>query len=57
MDLSGLQRLIALLGGKIGADYRRLAETTLTRLVAGDLSLADEVESNAASGASINVMA
>ena len=57
MDLSCLQRLIALLCSKIGGNYRRLAETTLTCLVACDLSLADEVESNTASDASINVMA
>ena len=57
MDLRGLQRLIALLGGKIGAEYRALAETTLTRLVAGDESMIAEIEENAASDAPIQVLA
>ena len=55
MDLRGLQRLIIILGGKIGAEYRGLAVQTLTRLVAGDMSLADEVIENAASDAPIQV--
>ena len=57
MDIRGLQRLIALLGGKIGVEYRRLAEMTLTRLIAGDISLAEEVQTNAASDAPISVLA
>jgi hypothetical protein len=57
MDIRGLQRLIALLGGKIGAEYRRLAETTLTRLVAGDESMISEIEENAASDAPIQTLA
>ena len=57
MDLRGLQRLIILLGGKIGAEYRALAETTLTRLVAGDESMISEIEDNAASDAPIHVLA
>ena len=57
MDFRGLQRLISLLGGKIGAEYRRLAETTLTRLIAGDHTLAVKVEQNTASDAPIHSMA
>ena len=57
MDVRGLQRLIGLLGGNIGAEYRRLAETTLTRLIAGDKSLGDEVEANAASDEPIQRLA
>jgi hypothetical protein len=57
MDIRGLQRLISLLGGKIGAEYRALAETTLTRLVAGDESMISEIEDNAASDAPIHVLA
>ena len=57
MDIRGLQRLIALLGGKIGAEYRRLAETTLTRLIAGDESMISEIETNAASDAPIQTLA
>ena len=57
MDIRGLQRLIICLGGKIGAEYRRLAETTLTRLIAGDESMISEIESNAASDAPIQTLA
>ena len=57
MDIRGLQRLIALLGGKIGAEYRRLAETTLTRLVAGDETMIGEIEENAVSNAPIQTLA
>jgi hypothetical protein len=57
MDVRGLQRLIGLLGGNIGAEYRSLAETTLTRLIAGDKSLGDEVEANAASDEPIQRLA
>ena len=57
MDIRGLQRLIICLGGKIGAEYRRLAETTLTRLVAGDESMIPEIEANAASDAPIQTLA
>ena len=57
MDIRGLQRLIICLGGKIGAEYRALAETTLTRLVAGDESMIAEIEENAASDAPIQILA
>ena len=57
MDIRGLQRLIALLGGKIGAEYCRLAETTLTRLIAGDESMIPEIEANAASDGPIQTLA
>jgi hypothetical protein len=57
MDIRGLQRLISLLGGKIGAEYRRLAETTLTRLVAGDETMIGEIEENAVSDAPMQTLA
>ena len=57
MDIRGLQRLIALLGGKIGEEYRRLVETTLTRLVAGDETMITEIEQNAGSDAPMQTLA
>ena len=57
MDIRGLQRLISLLGGKIGAEYRRLAETTLTRLVAGDETMIGEIAQNAGSDAPMQTLA
>ena len=34
MTLRGLQRLVMILGGKVAAKYRAIAETTLTRMIA-----------------------
>jgi HAMP domain-containing protein len=57
MDIRGLQRLIGLLAGKIGEEYRRLAETTLTRLVAGDETMIGEIEENAGSDGPMQTLA
>ena len=57
MDLVGIQRLFAVLDGKIGEEYRKLAVASLTRILGGDLSLVREIQSNAASSAAINVLA
>ena len=57
VDFQGIQRVFALVGGTIGAEYRRLSELTLTRLIAGDLTLVEEVHENAASDAPVNVLA
>ena len=57
MDFIGLQRLFAVLDGKIGEEYRKIAVASLTRILAGDLSLVREIQSNAASSAPINKMA
>jgi hypothetical protein len=57
MDFIGLQRLFAILDGEIGEEYRKLAVASLTRILAGDLSLVREIQSNAASSAPINKMA
>ena len=57
MDFVGIQRLFAILDGKIGEEYRKLAVTSLTRILGGDLSLVREIQSNAASSAAVNVLA
>ena len=57
MDLVGIQRLFAILNGKIGEEYRKLAVASLTRILAGDLSLVREIQSNASSTASIHELA
>ena len=49
MTLRGLQRLLMILGGKVAAEYRALVEGTFTRVMAGDRSLIQVIEANAAS--------
>lgn len=49
MTIRGLQRLLMLLGSKAASDYRGLAETTFTRVMAGDRSLIKVIEANAVS--------
>ena len=39
MTLRGLQRLLMILGGKVAAEYRAIAEGIFTRYTAGDASL------------------
>ena len=46
MSITGLQRLLALLGSKIGQQYPELATNTLTRVATGDTSLIEEIEDN-----------
>ena len=54
MTLRGLQRLLLILGTKVAAEFRALLEGTFTRVMAGDTSLIDVIESNAASDAPIH---
>lgn len=53
MNVRGLQRLLMILGGKVAAEYRELAEGTLSRVLAGDQSLIEVINANAASDAPI----
>ena len=49
MTLRGLQRLLMILGGRVATDYRKLMESTFTRVMGGDTSLVEIIEANAAS--------
>ena len=49
MTLRGLQRLLMILGGKVAAGYRAVAETTFSRVMGGDRSLIQVIEANAQS--------
>ena len=49
MSIRGLQRLLMILGGKVSEEYRKLAEGTFTRVMAGDTTLIEVIEANAAS--------
>ena len=51
MTLRGLQRLLLHLGTKIAAEFRTLLEGTFTRVMAGDTSLIEVIQSNAESDA------
>lgn len=54
MTIKGLQRLLMILGGKVAAEYRAIAEGVMTRYLAGDASLLPEIRANAASNAPLN---
>jgi hypothetical protein len=54
MTLRGLQRLLMILGGKVAAEYRAIAEGIFTRYTAGDASLLAEIRANAASHAPVH---
>ena len=54
MTIRGLQRLLMILGGKVAAEFRTLAESTFTRVMAGDTSLIEVIRANAASDAPVN---
>ena len=54
MTIRGLQRLLMILGGKVASEYRAIVETTFTRVMAGDRSLIQVIESNATNGSAIN---
>jgi len=54
MTIRGLSRLLMILGGKVSAEFRELAEGVFTRVMAGDRSLIEVINSNAASGAPIH---
>lgn len=53
MTIRGLQRLLMILGGKVAAEFREIVEGTFTRVMAGDQSLIEVINSNAASNAPI----
>ena len=54
MTLRGLQILLCMLGGKVAYEFRKLVEGTFTRVMAGDISLIQVIEGNAASNEPIN---
>ena len=56
MTIRGLQRLLMILGGKVAAEFRALVEGVFTRVMAGDQSLIEVINANAASDAPINKM-
>jgi hypothetical protein len=53
MTIRGLQRLLMILGGKVAAEFRVLVEGVFTRVMAGDKSLIEVINENAASDAPI----
>jgi len=54
MTIRGLQRLLMILGGRVTAEFRTLAENTFIRVMEGDTSLIEVIKSNAASDEPIN---
>jgi hypothetical protein len=54
MTIRGLQRLLMILGGKVAAEYRAIAEGVMTRYLAGDTTLLAEIRANAASNTPLN---
>lgn len=53
MTIRCLQRLLMILGGKVAAEFRILVEGVFTRVMAGDKSLIEVINANAASDAPI----
>ena len=53
MTIRGLQRLLMILGGKVAAKFREIIEGTFTRVMAGDQSLIEVINANAASRAPV----
>jgi hypothetical protein len=53
MTIRGLQRLLMILGGKVAAEFREIVEGTFFRVMAGDHSLIEVINANAASDAPI----
>jgi hypothetical protein len=47
--IRGLQRYLMILGGKVAAEFREIIEGTFTRVMAGDQSLIEVINANAAS--------
>jgi hypothetical protein len=54
MTLRGLQRLVTVLGGKVAAEFRQIVEGVFTRYMSGDLSMIEEIRTNAASTAPVH---
>jgi hypothetical protein len=53
MTIRGLQRLLMILGSKVAAEFRVLIEGVFTRVMAGDQSLIEVINENAASNAPV----
>ena len=56
MDIRGLQRLLLLLGSKVASGFRELVEGTFTRVMGGDKSLIEVINTNAVSEAPLQQM-
>jgi hypothetical protein len=54
MTLRGLQGLLMILGSKVAADFRKIVEGTFTRYMSGDISMIEEIRSNAAYAAPVH---
>lgn len=54
MTIRGLQRLLMILGGKVATEFRKIVEGTFSRVMAGDESLIEEIQANAASDAPVH---
>ena len=54
MTIRGLQRLLMILGGKVASEFRKIFEWTFTRVMAGDQSLIEVINANAASDAPLH---
>ncbi len=54
MTLRGLQRLLLILDNKVAAEFRQIVEGVFTRFQSGDLTMIEEIRSNAASSAPIH---
>jgi hypothetical protein len=54
MTLRGLQRLLMILGGRVAAEFRVMVEGVFSRYISGDLSMIEEIQSNAVSTAPIH---
>lgn len=52
-SVRGLQRYLLLLGGKVAVEFREIIEGTFTRVMAGDQSLIEVINANAASDAPV----
>ncbi len=49
MTIRGLQRVLMILGGKVAAEFQAMAEGVFTRVMAGDKTLIEVINENAAS--------
>ena len=54
MTVRGLQRLLLILGGKVATEFREIVEGTFTRVMAGDKSLIEVINANAASDSPVH---
>ena len=54
MTIAGLQRLTMILGNKIAVEFRKIVSDTFTRVMAGDQSMIEVINANAASKAPLH---